>query len=159
MQRLTIAFTALILFVAGCSDNADDPKYRSLPPEISDLTLAPLDGSTELRANTPIVATVQQKKLGRLLHGATYSWKTSPIDIDHKYVKGVIYDQEPQNPTDTITFANKGTYTLTFTGRYKRSNYSGQHNYSVDISDGKVTYSTPSLMYYDVKVEKTVRIK
>ena len=159
MQRLTIAFTALILFVAGCSDNADDPKYRSLPPEISDLTLAPLDGSTELRANTPIVATVQQSKLGTLINKTTYSWKTSPIDIDHKYVKGVIYEQEPQNPTDTITFANKGTYTLTFTGRYHTSGGYEQRNYSVEIPDGKVTYSTPSLMYYDVKVEKTVRIK
>ena len=44
MQRLTIAFTALILFVAGCSDNADDPKYRTLPPEISELNIANIDG-------------------------------------------------------------------------------------------------------------------
>lgn len=158
MKHKSICALLLGLTLTACSDNSDDPKYRSTPPEISDMTLKPLDGSEELRAGTPIVATVTQSRNGRLLNRTDYDWTADEAGITHKFRKDVIYDLQPQNPTDTLVFEAPGTYKLTFSGHYRTSGNAVTKNGYVDIPDGRVTYSTPTFMYFNVTVEKTVRI-
>lgn len=158
--RISGACLLLAFSLASCSEHWDDPEYRSLPPEFSDMQFSMLDGSEELSSGSALVATAVQQQTGRLLYKATYSWSCEPIEATHQYKEGVIYDQENYNPTDTLTLPSPGTYKITFTGRYYTSgNYDVQRNYSVDIPDGKITYSAPTFMYYVVEIEKNVTVK
>lgn len=159
MKHKSICTLALSLALVACSDDSDNAKYRSLPPEISDMTFKTLDGSDQLRAGTPIVATIEQKRNGRLLNRTDYQWTGNSNNITHKFSKEVIYDLQPQNPTDTLVFETPGTYKLTFSGHYRTSGNAVSTNGSADIPDGKVTYSTPTFQYFNVTVEKTIRVQ
>lgn len=152
--------SALTLALAGCSEHADDAKYASLPPQFEDMTFATLTGNTTLQAGDKIVATAVQSKKGRLLNGTTYTWSTSPIDgITHGFKRFVIYDNESNNPTDTLTFATPGTYTVKLEARYKSSGNNQNVDGTTEFEGGRVTYKTGGLLSYTVTVEKTVVIK
>ena len=151
---------ALGLFATSCDDHADDPKYRSLPPTFADMDLKMLeDGSTTLRAGEKILATCVQTKPGRLINKATYKWSAKPVDAAHSFKKEVIYDLQNFNPTDTLVFEKPGTYTLAFTGQYHTSGQSQIVSNIVDIDKGKITYETPTFLYYKVTVEKRFTVK
>ncbi len=147
-SNLIAACSVVLAFSAvwGCSDHNDDEKYRSQPPEISDMTVTGLDGSSTLRTGDKLLATVVQSTKGRLLYRATYEWSSSPSDgvslSPNK--KGVVYDNENDNPTDTIVFSTPGTYTITFSGTYNISGGYEHHNKTVDIENGTIVYSTPN---------------
>lgn len=162
-MRKIIQISSLCLLLtsalASCSEHWDDEKYRSLPPEFSDMQFQMLDGSSELTSGSPMVATAVQQSTGRLLYKATYSWTCSPDATSQAYKEGVIYDQENYNPTDTLTLPSPGTYKLTFKGRYYTSGNYENRNYSVEIPDGTATYTTPTFMYYEVEVTKNVTVK
>ena len=158
---LLISGLCLLLLPAltACSEHWDDPEYLSLPPEFSDMQFKMLDGSEELKSGSEIVATAVQQSAGRLLYKATDDWSCEPTETTHHHKEGVIYDQENYNPTDTFTLDTPGRYKLIFKGRYYTSGNYENRNYSVDIPDGKVTYSTPTFMYYEVQVEKNITVK
>ena len=150
---------ALGCLTTSCDDNADDPKYRSLPPTFSDMEIKMLDdGNTVLKAGEKIVATGLQQKKGRLLYKAKYNWSALPVDASHKYRKEVIYDKESFNPTDTLIFEKPGVYHLTFKGQYYTSGQSQIVSNIVDIDKGKITYETPSFQYYNVTIEKRITV-
>ena len=151
---------ALGLFATSCDDNADDPKYRSLPPTFADMEFKMLeDGSTDLKAGEKIVATGIQQKKGRLLFKAKYNWKAEPVDASHKFRKEVIYDKESFNPTDTLIFEKPGVYHMTFKGQYYASGQAQVVSNIVDIEHGKITYETPSFQYFNVIIEKRITVK
>ena len=164
-KHLLLCLCTLILglFTVSCDDNADDPKYRSLPPRFEDMTFKMLeDGSTTVKAGEKCVATCVQSKPGRLLNLTTYNWKaTNREDISHRFKKELKagYDNEPQNPTDTIIFENPGVYHLTFTARYTTSGNTQVISEIQSIDHGKITYKTPSFQFYDVTIEKKVTVK
>jgi len=148
--------TALFL-TASCSEDWDDPKYQSRSPMFSALMLENLDETADgtFRTGAPIVATAVQSRTGSLLYKADYTWTSSAQDATHKFRNSVVYDYENGNPTDTVTFATPGTYTLTLKARYHVSGNAEVLSGSLENPDGsRVSYSTPSWMYYDVTVER-----
>ena len=149
---------ALGIFATSCEE--DD--YTSQPPTFSDMTFTMVeDGSTDLRAGERVLATCVQSKKGHLLNLTKYNWSADTEKVTHSYKKELKagYDNESQNPTDTLVFENPGTYKVTFSARYTTS---GDYNVvsRVDkIDQGKITYKTPSFQFYDVIIEKRVTVK
>ena len=108
-KHLLLIIPFLTLFCA-CSDDADDEKYASRPPVFEEIVCQPLNaGETVLRAGQPFVVTARQKSLGRLINNTTYTWSDSEGQLSHKFTQKVIYDQETQNPTDTVVADRKST--------------------------------------------------
>lgn len=145
---------AITSFFTSCSDdNEHSSKYNSTPPTFSDMTVKELSTEgTTLHAGEKFVVTLQQNKIGKLLYKAKYDWSLSPETDGNsqKYKTLVIYDQEPQNPTDTILINTPGTYTLTFKGTYDasayttlwRENEANQNSTFWPDNSGKVTYTS-----------------
>lgn len=149
---------ALTLTLGSCSDKSDE--YLSRPPEFSDLTVTNLNGSDEIRVGDRVVLTAVQGRYGKWLNRTTYSWDSDPALAGHSYKPGAIYDQEAQNPTDTVTLAYSGAQKFTFTGKYKISagvDYS--YNYTAEPTPGcRVKYSAVGIFDYIVTVEKTIKV-
>lgn len=150
-----------LIFAASCSDNADDAEYRSQPPLFSDMQISTLGGTTGdiFPAGSTLVATATQSRKGHLLYKAEYKWTCEPTDVEHRNKQLVVYDKDNENPTDTLVISDPGTYKLTFTGRYHISGSNCETlNGTTEIPNGKVTYSTPTFLYYDITVERTFRV-
>lgn len=158
--RVFIGSLALLLSLPAVISCSEDD-YTAYSPEFSDMTFATLDGKTEnFRVGDKIVATAVQSRIGKYLYKASYEWSSSPATAEHKPKKSAIYDNEPVNPTDTIVFTAPATYTLLFKGRYNISSSEFEpHNFTVRIPDGKITYSSPSWMYFDVTIEKKIVVR
>lgn len=164
MQKILTSLTLVCMsvFLVGC----DDEDYDSRPPRFSDLTAQMLaDGSTELRSGAPIVLTAVQSKKGHLLLATTYDWSTSPSEgVSHCPMDGGIYDLNPANPTDTVTFAQPGTYKVTMKTVYKTSGQQGLKEVGMEElpdGNGRVTYNVvgAALFRYEVTIEKYLKIK
>lgn len=163
---------AAALALAACSDHSDDEKYSSIPPRFADLTLHNLsDGTTEYAyAGEKFVLTAVQSKLGKLLNRTTYEWtSTSPFsETIHAYKKALLagYDNERQNPTDTVIIKQPGTYKVTLKARYNNSGnvvaWTNKYGYGVmeeDLENGtRVKYNLPAWSHYLVEVEKTIKV-
>lgn len=162
MKRTFFSLMAIVslamLSLSSCSDKADE--YLSQPPEFTDMGFTSLaTGDTVIHVGDPVVATALQSRKGKWLNRSDYTWRCEPVEVAHQYKKGAIYDNEPQNPTDTVTFTAKGVYKMVFSGKYRLSagaDYS--KNYTIPIPNGKVTYRAPGLFYYEVEVEKTITV-
>lgn len=112
---------------------------------------------------------MQQAKIGKLLYKAKYEWAINPETEGNsqKYKTVVIYDQEPQNPTDTLIINTPGTYTLTFKGTYDASAHttlwreSGADQSSSFWPDnsGKVTYSSRGEFGFTVVATKKITVQ
>ncbi len=168
-----IALTATAL--TACSEHYDDAKYASKPPQFVEMTFQNIDNPDGgITAGSRIVVTAVQGQYGRLLNGTTYNWTAEPSDnTTHQFTKSVVYDNQPQNPTDTIVFSGAGLYDVTLSATYKSSgnnqSYSGTQQFSggaqlsstsgvssTDIT--KVTYATNGLLSYSVSVERKIRV-
>lgn len=152
----------LQLFLAtSCSENTDDPEYRSQPPIFSGMQISALGEApgNVFSTGTTLVATATQSRKGRLLYRAEYNWTCELVDVEHKNTAQVVYDKDSSDPTDTLTISDPGTYKLTFSGRFHMSGSNYETLNGVTNTDnGTVTYSTPSFMYYDITVERTFRV-
>lgn len=165
---LWIGLGLLGLGMAGCSEDSGNEKYRSEPPMFSDMTVKSLStGESEVHVGDMFVVTAEQKKLGRLLNSTTYTWSISPSEnISQKYQQSAIYDQERQNPTDTLIASQAGEYTVTFQARYNASGntsvWSSRYGYSFSENfadgNGKATYTTGGLLYFAVTAEKKIEV-
>lgn len=167
---LWIGVATLCFAFASCSDEANDEKYRSEPPTFSDLTFKTVDtGSETIHVGEKFVVTAEQKKLRRLLNTTTYSWSVTPnsnSQVSQKYVQSVIYDQETQNPTDTLVITEAGDYEITFTARYNVSGnttvWSSKYGYTYSESfadgNGTATYTTGGLFYFGVTATKSFSV-
>lgn len=149
--------------LAACSSHADDEEYRSEPPKFADITVRSLaDGGSTVRVGEQFVATAVQSKTGRLLNGSDYVWTITPADsVTHRFKKYAIYDNEPQNPTDTILVKAPGQYEINFTGTYRASGnttfWTGNYNEKLD-NGTRVSYSLNGLLSFDVVVRKTITV-
>lgn len=156
------------LLAMSCSEDSNEKKYGSEPPLFEDVTLKSLStGSSEIHAGERFVATAVQRKRGKLLYKATYSWADNDKEenVSHKYKQSVVYDQEPADPTDTLVIKKAGTYTLSFSGKYQNSGntsywgnkygYSFSENYSKGFN---ATYSTGGAIGFTVSATKTITI-
>lgn len=146
----------LLVTCLSCSEDSDNPKYTSLPPQFSHVETNNLDGDSTLRVGERIIFTAVQSKKGKLLYKATYNWGNKKGDATHSFTENVIYDNNPANPTDTVVFAHPGTYTITLNAKYHISGNYDNINSTEMWEDGRVTYSTPSWQYYMVDIEKKV---
>lgn len=161
---LSTGFLGLIL--AGCAE--DDEKYRSEPPMIADMVITSLkDGSNEVHVGDRFIVTLQQKKKGLRLNATQYTWNASPSDdISHRYNRSVIYDQERQDPVDTLIATQSGNYRISFIGKYNASGntnvWSHKHGATFTESfgdgNGQVTYTTGGILYFTVQAYKNVRV-
>lgn len=175
-MKKTFLLSALLLctitsFITSCSDeNEHSSKYNSTPPTFNDLTIKEIStNSTTLHTGEKLVATMQQAKIGKLLYKAKYEWAINPETEGNsqKYKTVVIYDQEPQNPTDTLIINTPGTYTLTFKGTYDASAHttlwreSGADQSSSFWPDnsGKVTYSSRGEFGFTVVATKKITVQ
>lgn len=166
--RLFAALACCAAFGA-CSEDTDNPKYASEPPVFTGFEVKPLDETaTEVKAGERFVVTLKQSRKGKLLYAGQYAWEATSNagDASHRYKQSVIYDQEPQEPTDTMMVSKAGTYKVTFSGKYKTSgqvvNWQKKYGtgYTTDFADGgKVTYTLPSWQYYTVKAEYTFTVR
>lgn len=109
-----IGAVALVGMLSGCED--DEEKYRSEPPLVADMVVTSLkDGSSNIHVGDKFTVTLVQKKKGRLLNASKYSWSSTPSGLAHKNaLQSVIYDQESQNPVDTLTADAVGDYRINF---------------------------------------------
>lgn len=153
--------TFLMVGVTSCSENSDDPKYRSKLPVFADITATALDGG-EIKAGTDVVMTAVQSKAGRLLDNTTYTWSCSPFnsDVNHRYKKKVIYDVQNANPVDTLSFPHSGKYEVTFVGKYSISGQYDMYNSTEKLENGTtVTYKTLGQLHYEVTLKKWITVK
>lgn len=131
---------AFCICLISCSN--DDDKYRSTPPEFSEITIQSLEeGSNKtLHAGDRFVATAIQKTKGHLLNKTTYSWTISPtdgVDYSQKNKGTVIYDKQSENPTDTIVINTPGEYNITLNASYSASG-TGQLYYKASVTKRRV---------------------
>lgn len=161
-----MSIAALGIILSSCED--DDDKYRSEPPVFSDMIVKSLtDGSDKVHVGDRFTVTLQQRKKGLRLNTTQYSWSASPSDgISHKYTRSVIYDQENQNPVDTLVATAAGKYRINFTGKYNASGntqpWSEKHgtSFSVkfDSGEGQATYTTGGILYFTVQAFKDITV-
>lgn len=150
---------AILAGLAACSEDPDNPKYTSRPPTFSGVEVNSLDGDSTLRAGKEIVVTALQDVKGKLLYKAEYKWGLKRGAATHRYIKEVVYDLNPVNPSDTVVFTTPGTYTMTLNAKYHISGNYDNINGTDVWEDGSVKYSTPSWMYYLVDIEKKITVQ
>lgn len=158
---VTLLFTA-----TACSENGNDEEYRSEPPLFSDFTIKNLsDGSDKVHVGDKFVVTAEQRKKGRLIYKAEYTW-TNSSNFSQKYKKSVVYDKEPINPSDTLVATSAGALKITFKGKYYNSGnvtvwsnkYGTSFSETFASGQGSATYTTSGILYFDVEAHKTFTI-
>lgn len=160
LKAILVLSTTLL---CACTNDSNDSKYRSEPPQFSEVTLQSLTtGTSTIKAGEKFVVTANQKNKGRLLNKTTYAWSISPSNEgdSQKYDNVVIYDNNSVNPTDTVVINTPGQYTITFTGTYNASgnttvwSNSKGSSFSEYWNDGHVTYDVRGLYGFKVTIEK-----
>jgi len=166
-KTLTFFLGAATSLLVSCSEETNSKEYRSEPPMFSDITITPLSGNDgKIHAGQRFLATAEQSKQGRLLNATTYTWSSNSDNISHSYESSVIYDKNTDNPTDTLVANAAGTYTLTFTGKYKASGntqiWAQQQGttFSENFAsgNGKVTYFTGGIFYFTVTATREIEV-
>lgn len=149
----------IVWTLAACSEDENNPKYQSLPPEFSGVTLTGMDGDETLKVNTPILVTAQQSQKGKLIYKAQYTWSCVPDSASHHYTASVVYDLQNQHPTDTIVVHKAGTYTIRMHAQYHISGSYALIHKTIEWDQGKAVYTTPSPLFYIVDVEQKFNVK
>ena len=160
---MSVVATLLLMVasVVSCTENSDDPSYRSKLPIFEDLCVMAL-GNGDVKAGSDVVLTAVQSKKGHLLNTTTYSWTCTPYneDVNHRYKKKVIYDVQNGNPVDTLCFPQKGKYEVTFVGKYAISGQYDMYNSTQKLENGTtVTYKTLGQLHYEVTLRKWITVK
>lgn len=148
-----------IITIVSCS--SDDDKYNSMSPRFTEITLKDLStGESTLRAGEPFVATAIQGSKGKLLNSTRYKWEVSNTEeATHKYIRGVVYDQESGNPTDTIVIPTAGRYELIFSAEYNISGIANGTNFTESLNNGgSATYQASSLKF-KVTLTKSILVR
>ena len=146
----------------ACSEDENNPKYTSLPPEIKDVEVQPLNNPDgQVKAGEPFVVRAIQQKKGRLLYKAVYKWQTAPTEdgVAHKYTQQVVYDTQPADPTDTLVIDHPGMYTIKMNATYYMSGSYQIINKTNEWQGGQATYSTASSLQYKIDLEHKVQVK
>ena len=137
-------FFVLALLLASVAVSCDDDDYTSSLPTFSDITFS----EETLYTNQEITATAVQSSKGRLLDRTTYSWTISDDDADAtlNYNSGVVYDDNPSNPSCTFTTPSyAGTFTIQLYAKYNISGQSANAESYTSFDDGSATYSVSAL--------------
>lgn len=163
-MSIPIKMILLLCWCAFClgSCSSDEDKYLSEPPIFSDFSIKNLtDGSDVVRAGQPFVVTAEQRKQGKKLYHAKYTWSANNAeDWSHKYTHGVVYDKQPIHPTDTIIAPNPGRYKLTLTAEYNPSGIvrAQSGSYNLTSGDGTVSVSAAAVKIR-VVISKSIRVQ
>ena len=159
---LFAAFLLVCNVFTACSEDENNPKYASLPPEFVGVEVQPLDNPEgEVKAGEPFVVQAIQQKKGHLLYKALYQWQTAPTEegVAHKYTEQVVYDNQPADPTDTLVIDHPGMYTIKLNATYYMSGSYQIINKTNEWQGGKATYSTASSLQYKMNLEHKVQVK
>lgn len=145
-----------VMAIVACS--SDDEKFKSVSPRFSKITLTNLNTSEgSLQAGQPFVATAVQSSKGRLLNSTQYKWHIEDTDnVSHKYTSGIIYDHQPENPSDTILISHPGRYELVFTADYNISGVATGANLTESLTNGGTATYQVSTLKYKVKLTKFI---
>lgn len=154
-MRKTFVSAALIAVLAvggftSCSENSDSnvvvPQFRGI------------EFNKDLVAGSEVVATAIQSKTGRYIDRTNYSWTFEDAQYVGGGVSGVFYGSDKRDPTCTIRLPETpGRYTVTFNATYNVSGKAGNSTKEVDISGGKITYTT-SPFTCTVRISQDVRV-
>lgn len=154
-MRKTIIFAALTAVLAmgvfaSCSENSDSnvvvPQFRGI------------EFNKDLVAGTEVVATAVQSKTGKYIDRTNYSWSFEDAQSLGGGVSGVFYGSDKRDPTCTILLPETpGRYTVTFNATYNVSGKAGNSTKEVEISGGKITYTT-SPFTCTVRISQEVRV-
>lgn len=116
--------TVLLVCVLALFVSCENEKPVSSLPVFSGFTTTWTSGEKYPKAGEVVTITAFQKKPGRLIYNANYSW-TAQTRIDGKdsvytYNKNVVYDYETDHPTFKykIPAGNNGELTVRFHGSY-----------------------------------------
>lgn len=148
-------------FVA-CSENSDDPKYRSTMPTYTDMVFEVLDADREIiYPGDRVVARIVESKRGRLLGTVKNTWTCSDAEVKHNAPTGYTYDTSRIVPTDTfIAPATPGRYKITLEQTLEVNGQWDNYNSSVALLEqGTVEYRTLSQLLYGITVEKTFAVR
>ena len=158
---LFAAFLLACNVFTACSEDENNPKYASLPPEIVGVEVQPLSNPDgQVKAGEPFVVRAIQQKKGHLLYKALYQWQTAPTEgVEHKYTEQVVYDNQPADPTDTLVIAHPGLYTIKLNATYYMSGSYQIINKTNEWEGGKATHSTASSWQYKIDLEHKVLVK
>ena len=159
---LLVACLLVCNVFTACSEDENNPKYASLPPEIVGVEVQPLGNPNgDVKAGEPFVVRAIQQKKGHLLYKALYQWHTATTEegVAHKYTKQVVYDNQPVDPTDTLVIDHPGMYTIKLHATYYMSGSYQIINKTKEWEGGKATYSTASSLQYKINLEHKVQVK
>lgn len=157
--QLISAFSFIIILL-GCSE--DTERFRSEAPHFARLTAKSLsDGSSTLRVGQPFVLTAEQEVRGKRLDRTNYRWEVAnAADWTQRYTKNLVYDKQPQHPTDTLVATTPGVYRITFTANYNPSGVVQPKSLTYNLKDGGGTVSlNASAVKLQVVLTQTIRVR
>ena len=147
---------------AACSENTDDPAYRSQLPTYADVEFEVLDADRDIiYTGDRVVARVVESRRGRLLGAVKNTWTCTPVDVQHEAPTGYIYDATRIVPTDTfIAPSAAGRYEMRLEQTFNINGQWDNYNSTVQLPDnGSVEYKTLSQLLYGIVVKKQFAVR
>ena len=160
IKKILLPLFALALGLVSCE--RDDDKYISTCPIFQDVTFTSVVSGTEkILTGEPFVATAKQAKYGHLLYKAKYVWSDGrEVGVHSPAFTTVVYDNNPNNPVDTIVFYSPGVHQVKLVADY---DISGYYDPSVvkttEIAGGRIQYELLSAFKYRVTITKNVHVE
>lgn len=152
----------LAFFATACSENSDDPDYRSQLPTYVDMEFEVLNADRDIiYTGDSVVARIVESKRGRLLGSVKNVWACSPVDVNHSAPSGYIYDASRIVPTDTfIAPSTAGRYEMKLEQTFNINGQWDNYNSTVSLPDnGSVEYKTLSQLLYGIVVKKQFAVR
>lgn len=147
---------------AACSENTDDPAYRSQLPTYADVEFEVLDADRDvIYTGDKVVARVVESHRGRLLGAVKNTWTCTPVDVQHNAPTGYIYDKTRIVPTDTfIAPSTAGRYEMRLEQTFDVNGQWDNYNSTVQLpNNGTVEYKTLSQLLYGIVVKKQFAVR
>lgn len=150
------------LLATACSENTDDPKYRSELPTYADMEFEVLDADRDIiYTGDKVVARIVESKRGRLLGAVKNTWTCTSTEVEHNAPTGYIYDATRIVPTDTfIAPSTAGRYEITLEQTFNVNGQWDNYNSTVQLpNNGSVEYKTLSQLLYGIVVKKQFAVR
>lgn len=150
------------LLATACSENTDDPKYRSSLPTYADMEFEVLDADRDvIYTGDRVVARIVESQRGRLLGMVKNTWTCSSTEVSHSAPSGYVYDATRIVPTDTfIAPSTAGRYQMKLEQTFDINGQWDNYNSTVQLPEnGSVEYKTLSQLLYGITVEKKFTVR
>lgn len=149
-------------FATACSENSDDPKYRSQLPTYVDMEFEVLNADRDIiYTGDSVVARIVESKRGRLLGSVKNVWTCAPVDVQHNAPSGYVYDTNRIVPTDTfVAPATPARYEIKLEQTFKINGQPDNYRSTVQMQNGgEVEYKTLSQLLYGITVTKQFAVR